>query len=148
MTPELLAKLKIAREKAQRVKRKLAAGGVEAKMKHLQDKMNKMSIKAKAKSPPIDEVEEREEEREEEEEEEVIIKREIVKKKKKKKPVIVIEQISSEEEEEEPKVIYVPRRKRREPSPEPEDKPVVTPFHQPLIFQRPPNPFFATRLFR
>ena len=44
MSPEMLEKLALARKKALEVKKKLAAGGAEAKLAHLQAKMEKVKI--------------------------------------------------------------------------------------------------------
>lgn len=42
MTPEMLAKLKVAREKALETKKRLIEEGDSAKIRHLQEKMDKL----------------------------------------------------------------------------------------------------------
>ncbi len=146
MTPEMLEKLAIARQKALDAKKKIREGGEKAKLEVLEKKLNKL----KSKNTLIDlstdekilEAEEKSETTEpekEEVEEPEEPKPEPPKKpkKKNKKPVVIVQEDDSESEDDNSNVIYIqPRRRPKARNPQP---PMAqpTPVYQP---QPPPRP--------
>jgi len=155
MTPEMLAKLKVAREKALETKKRLKEEGDSAKIRHLQEKMDKLKPpstkdikkvlkeddKVSAPSPQP----ESDSDDEEEEKVKVVARPSKLKKKKKKKPVIIMERSDDSESSDGGQVIYINRRAKSKEaaataapnsSPEP-PQPVLPP--QPV--RLPYNPF-------
>ena len=109
MSPEMLEKLSRARALALQRKKELKEGGDQAKLEHLQKKMDKVKVSTEplpSHKEPV-KVEEP-------------VK--VVKKEKKKKiRQIVIEESSSSSEEEETRVVYVKKKKER-PIPAPREE--------------------------
>ena len=135
MTPDMLDKLRLAREKAAQVKKELTAGGNVAKIEHLNKKLQKLKPpSAEGDSPfqtpnevqigikrgtPSKEPEVKleikpvlEESGSEEEEEPVVVKKP-KKAKKPKKPVVVVEESSSSSSDDESSnVIYIKKKSK------------------------------------
>lgn len=154
MTPELLEKLKVAREKANEVKKKMKAEGDVARIAHLEKRLAK--LKPPSKEPELNNKEKELKEKDEKlptvEEEEEEQPQKIKKKKPKKKPVVIYDQSSSSSSDDDSQVVYVKRKSKnkykRAPAPQPapiQQQPPPPPVTK--VIQN-PNPFYGYHLNR
>jgi hypothetical protein len=117
MTPEMLEKLKVARERAMEVKKELAKKNEATKINEQETKLNKRKSKLaekEIKSGKIDlSTNEKilEAEAEDSEEEEPV-KIKIEKKKPKKKPVVIVQESDSESDDDN-NVVYIRRKSKK-----------------------------------
>lgn len=147
MTPEMLEKLAVARQKSNEIRAKIKAEGEKGKLEHLQSKMDKIKLnKPKGKEEKCCPKKEKIEHEEEEEEEEIIVKKKQpakIKLQKKKKQIIVVEESDSDSDNDDKQIIYIPRRKKKEPPPierqqaqHPQQPPDKPPYVNPFLLNR------------
>lgn len=157
MTPEMLEKLKIARERAMEVKKELAKKNEATKINEQETKLNKRKSKLAEKTAPTitQEIQEKnvpeaEDSEEEQEEQPVIIKKE--KKKPKKKPVVIVQESDSESDDDN-NVVYIKRKSKKKEKENNTDKQTIQYLQRQLqqasiqqqinnqpVYQRPTNP--------
>jgi len=137
MTPEMLEKLAIARQKAHEVRKQIK---LDKESKAIEELPERLEQQAKIKEelnkpkPPKPEVKSKKVvEPEPSDDEEEALPPKVVKKKK--KQVVVMEDSSSDEEQ----IIYVPKRKTKKPVETPVETPVEKPVEKP-VYKPPPRP--------
>ena len=147
MTPEMLDKLRLAREKAANIKRVASKEKTEEKIEKISTKLEK--VKSKLPKTEIVEIQETEELKREAlsdlEEEDKKVKK---KKKPKKKPIVIVNQSeSSSSSDDENQVIYIKnkRRNKRASARQPSPLPALTP---PKEQAQKPKPISAAQIMR
>ena len=150
MTPELLEKLALARQKALEVKRAEKEGGDEAKLLNLQKRMDKLKQKSTKKvrivepekvvedDTDVEDVDSNDRELTEIESIKSPEPQRISKKKKGKQPLVIVREQESSSDEEPQQVIYIKDRKKKNVPPPP--PPVYPPAQPQPSYPPPPLP--------
>lgn len=163
LSEDQLAKLKVAREKALKVKQQMKQNSDEEKIKHYESKIDRLKSRMPNAKPPEPKPSEQKEEAVQPVKEEVLVEQPSLdtpqpeqtvkhRPKSKKKPVVIYEQSDSESSDDNSNVVYIKKGKSRKPKDLPRAEPILPsqPTPAPPQVQREivvnPNPFHRHNL--